>query len=79
MLKRVMAKNQEMYGVYYQVCGCLAGQDRVCREYLWAGPYSDIKSAITKVEELKFAHQNDDSFIVKRYTRESEHHNGKMN
>lgn len=78
MLKKTMTNTKEMYGVYYHVCGFVNESDSVCKDYLWAGPYPDIKSALTKVEELKFAHQNDDSFIVKRYTGESNNYNDKM-
>lgn len=78
MLKKTMSNTQEMYGVYYQVCGSVTGSDSICINYLWAGPYPDIKAAFTKAEELKFAHQNDDSFIVKRYTGESNNYYGKM-
>ena len=67
MLKRTMSNPQEMYGVYYFVYGSLAGVDSLVKAYLWSGPYPDLKSALLEAENLKITHQNDDSFIVKKY------------
>ena len=67
MLTKIGDNNNQLYAVYYVVFGSLAGEDRLVREYLWDGPYKDMKAAVDKAKELKESHQNDDSFIVRTY------------
>lgn len=59
--------NGEFYGVYYLVYGSLAGEGQLIKAYFWEGPYTDLKAALQKAEELKISHQNDNSFVVKKY------------
>lgn len=68
MLKRVVDTDQKtLYGVYYMVYGSLAGYDQLVKSYLWSGPYDDMKTAVNKAQELINSHQQDMSFIVKKY------------
>jgi hypothetical protein len=70
MLKKMMQNTNESYGVYYLVYGSLAGDDRLVKSYFWAGPYTNLKLAWEKAEELKDSHQGDDAFVVRRYDRD---------
>ncbi|MEQ8961569.1 MAG: hypothetical protein RLP02_27200 [Coleofasciculus sp. C2-GNP5-27] len=68
MLRKVIDTDQNtLYGVYYTVYGSLAGDDQLVKSYLWAGPYDDMKAAVNKAQELRHSHQEDVSFIVKKY------------
>ena len=67
MLTKIINGSNELYGVYYLVYGSLAGGDELSRLYFWAGPYPNFQTALKKAEELKKSHQDDDSFIVKKY------------
>lgn len=71
MLKKITEGNSELYGVYYTVFGSLAGSDRLVKEYFWDGPYPDLKTAVEKARELRDSHQDDDSFVVRKYVPEN--------
>lgn len=58
--------SKDRYGVYYLVYGSLAG-DELVKAYFWAGPYTELKAAVEKAEELKLSHQNDNCFMVQKY------------
>lgn len=68
MLTKILGDTDDLYGVYYILYGSLAGDDHVVRSELWAGPYSDVKTALQKAEELKNSHEGDNSFVVKKYS-----------
>ena len=70
MLVTKSGRNDELYGVYYRVYGSLAGEGQLVKEYFWDGPYTNLKMAMQKAEELKISHENDDSFVVKKYKGE---------
>ena len=67
MLRKITGSNNEQYGVYYVVFGSLAGYDRLVKEYFWSGPYEDLKTAVVQARELSRSHQNDNSFVVRKY------------
>lgn len=67
MLVTKSGRNEQIYGVYYRVYGSLAGEGQLVKEYFWEGPYSNLKSALQKAENLKISHENDDSFVVREY------------
>lgn len=71
MLTKTMGSNDERYGVYYVVFGSLAGYDRLVKEYLWSGPYEDMKTAVDRAQELSRSHENDNSFVVRKYQDET--------
>ncbi|MBE9125650.1 MULTISPECIES: hypothetical protein [unclassified Coleofasciculus] len=68
MLTKILGDTGDQYGVYYTVYGSLAGDEQVVKSYLWSGPYTDLKTAMRKAEELKESHQGDTSFVVKKYS-----------
>ncbi|MGK7902407.1 MAG: hypothetical protein AB4352_13515 [Hormoscilla sp.] len=67
MLRKITGTNNEQYGVYYVVFGSLAGDDRLVKEYFWSGPYDNLKTAVVQARELSLSHQNDSSFVVRKY------------
>lgn len=67
MIRKTNGSNGDLYGVYYVVFGSLAGDDRLVKEYFWSGPYEDLKTAVNQALELSRSHQNDDSFIARKY------------
>jgi hypothetical protein len=67
VLARRDGSEKELYAVYYVVYGSLAGEDQLVKEYFWAGPYGELKVAVNKAEQLKTSHDNDSSFVVRRY------------
>lgn len=71
MLRKTMGSNGERYGVYYVVFGSLAGYDRLVKEYLWSGPYEELKTAVNQAQDLSRSHQNDNSFVVRKYQDET--------
>lgn len=66
MLTKIDGSNN-FYGVYYLVYGSLVGGDELIKAYFWAGPYTCLQTALKKLHELKNSHQDDDSFVVKKY------------
>lgn len=70
MLRITKSESQELYAVYYLAYGSLAGRDGVSNDYFWSGPYPDIKTAIEQAQKLKISHDNDDSFVVRKYRGE---------
>jgi len=71
VLRKITGSNGELYGVYYVVFGSLAGYDRLVKEYLWSGPYDRLKTAVNQAQELSRSHQNDNSFVVRKYKDET--------
>lgn len=72
MLSQIIGRNQDVYGIYYIVFGCVNADGQLVTYYLWAGPYNTLAMAFNKAEELKdFYH--DDSFVVRKYTQHSYH------
>ncbi len=67
MLKITSGDRQNLYAIYYVVYGSLAGKDALVKEYFWSGPFADFQLALTEAETLKISHQNDDSFVVRKY------------
>lgn len=70
MLRKITSINRERYGVYYVVFGSLAGYDQLVKEYFWSGPYEDLKTAVVQAREISRSHQNDNSFVVRKYRDE---------
>ena len=68
MLKAILPQTTQVYGVYYVVFGSLAGGEHLFKEYLWDSiVYTDLKDAVEQAQKLRVTHQNDPSFVVKRY------------
>lgn len=71
MLKRTDNNSQDLFAVYYLVYGSLAGGDVLVKAIFWAGPYPDFISALKAAENLKITHEQDDSFVVRKYLGEA--------